>query len=101
MSGFIKYFNNVSKNLSFMIKDARVLIKHSEIWGKIKELLGIKLHSEAIYDKKYIKSKLSSFNGEIHTTIWGNKISKEGIHYTSLAVIIIDSIIKRNKEYFP
>ena len=101
MSGFIKYFNNGGKNMPFIIKDDILLIKYSEVWGKIKRLLGIKLHSEPIYDDKYIKSRLRSFNDETHTTFWVNKISKEGIHYTYIAVIIIDSIMRMDKKYSP
>ena len=101
MSGFIKYFNNGGKNMPFIIKDDILLIKYSEVWGKIKRLLGIKLHSEPIYDNKYIKSRLRSFNDETHTTFWVNKISKESIHYTYIAVIIIDSIMRMDKKYSP
>ena len=101
MSGFIKYFNNGGKNMPFIIKDDILLIKYSEVWGKIKRLLGIKLHSEPIYDDKYIKSRVRSFNDETHTTFWVNKISKEGIHYTYIAVIIIDSIMRMDRKYSP
>ena len=58
MSEFIKYFNNSGKNMSLMIKDDKVLIKFKEIWGKVREPLGIKLHSKPIYDDKYIKTKV-------------------------------------------
>ena len=54
--------------MSFMIKNDRVLIKYNEIWCKINRLLGIKLHSEPIYDDKYIETKVRPFNGEIYTT---------------------------------
>ena len=77
-----------------MIKDYRVLIKFNEIWGKIKGLLSIRLHSEPIYDDEYIKPKVRSFNGEIHATFWGGKLPKEGIHFTSIAVIAIDLITR-------
>ena len=67
MSIFIRYFDNGIKNMSFMIKNDRVLIKYNEIWCKINRLLGIKLHSEPIYDDKYIETKVRPFNGEIYT----------------------------------
>ena len=40
MSGWIKYFENGGKNMSFKIEDDRVYIKYNNIWNKIKELLG-------------------------------------------------------------
>ena len=45
MSGYIKYFENGGKNISFMIKDDHVLDKYNKIWNKIKENLSIKFHS--------------------------------------------------------
>ena len=45
MSGYIKYFKNGRKNMSFMIKDDNVLDKYNKIWKKIKEKLTIKIHS--------------------------------------------------------
>ena len=34
MSGYIKYFENGGKNMSFIIKDDDVLSKYNEMWGK-------------------------------------------------------------------
>ena len=51
MSGYIKYFENGGKNMSFLIKDDYVLDKYNEIWDKIKETLNIKFHSMPDYDE--------------------------------------------------
>ena len=60
MSGWIKYFENGGKNVSFKIADDEVYIKYKNIWNKIKELLGdIKFYSELIYDDSYIKTKVN------------------------------------------
>ena len=32
--------------------------KYEEIWNVIKNKLGIKFHSERIYEKKYLKAKI-------------------------------------------
>ena len=45
MTGYIKYFENGGKNMSFVIKDDDVLDKYNEIWDKIKETLSIKFYS--------------------------------------------------------
>ena len=37
MTGYIKYFENGGKNMSFVIKDDDMLEKCNEIWDKIKE----------------------------------------------------------------
>ena len=45
MSGYIKYFHNGGKNMSFKIEDASVYLKYTEIWNKIKKSLNTRLHS--------------------------------------------------------
>ena len=67
MSGYIKYFENGGKSMSFVIKNDDVLDKYSEIWDKIKNKLNIKFHSMPVYDEKYIKPKVREFNGVIKT----------------------------------
>ena len=39
MSGYIKYFENRGKTISFVIKDDSVLDKYNEIWKRIKKTL--------------------------------------------------------------
>ena len=53
MSGYIKYFENGSKNMYFLIKDDEVWDKYNKIWDKIKNKLNIKFHSEPVYKNKY------------------------------------------------
>ena len=43
-------------------------LKYNEIWNKIKGLLNIKLHSQPIYDEKYIKTKVKTFNNSAIST---------------------------------
>ena len=42
MSGYIKYFENSSKNMSFLIKDDEVWDKYDKIWVVIKDKLNTK-----------------------------------------------------------
>ena len=46
MSGYIKYFENGSKSMTFLIKDDEVWDKYNKIWDVIKNKLNIKFHSE-------------------------------------------------------
>ena len=52
MNDYIKYFENGGKNMSFLIKNDEVWEKYEDIWDVIKNKLGIKFHSEPIYEKK-------------------------------------------------
>ena len=56
MSGYIKYFESGGKSKSFLIEDDKVWEKYEKIWDVIKSKLGIKFHSEPIYEKKILKS---------------------------------------------
>ena len=101
MSGYIKYFENGGKNMSFLIKDDEVWDKYHKIWDKIKDKLGIKFHSKPVYEYKYLKAKLINFNGVIKTNFLGNDIPKEDMHYTSIVCITIDSVLTRYKKSHP
>ena len=81
MSGYIKYFENRGKNMSFLIKDNDVLDKCNETWNKIKKTLNIKFHSMPVYEEKYIYAKVRDFNGVIKTNFLGDEIPKENVHY--------------------
>ena len=51
ITGYIKYFENGGKYMTFVIKDDMCLNKYNEIWDKIKEILSIKFHSAPVYDE--------------------------------------------------
>ena len=97
MTGYIKYFENGGKNMSFVIKDDDVLDKYNEIWDKIKETLSIKFHSMPVYDEKYIKAKVREFNGVIKTNFLGDEIPKESMHYICIVCITIDSVMRMKR----
>ena len=99
MIGYIKYLENGGKNMSFVIKNDDVLEKYN--WDKIKETLNIKFHSKPVYDEKYIKAKVREFSGVIKTNFLGDKIPKESMHYTCIACITIDSVMRMEKKSYP
>ena len=101
MSGYIKYFENGSKNVSFLIKDDAVWDKYDKIWDVIKDKLDIKFHSEPVYEYKYLKAKVREFDWIIRTNFWGNGIPKENMHYTCIACVTIDSVLKMDKKNHP
>ena len=65
----------------FKIEDDNILIKHNEIWNNVKKILNTKFHSQPIFDEKYIKTLVKTFNGVINSIFSENKIPKESIHY--------------------
>ena len=85
----------------FLIENDEVWEKYDKIWDVIKNKLGIKFHSEPVYEYKYLKTKVREYDGVINTNFLGNNIPKENMHYTCIACIIIDSVMKMDKKYFP
>ena len=101
MSGHIKCFEKGGKHMSFFVRDGEVLEKYNEIWGVIKKKLKFKFHSEPVWDEKYLKTKVREFDRVIKTNLLGNGVPKEHMHYTCIASITIDSVIKMEKKNDP
>ena len=98
MSEYIKYFEYGGKNMFFFIKDDEVQEKYEQIWDVIKNKLKIKFHSLLAYDKKYLKPKVREYDGMIKTNFLGNDMPKENMHYTCIACITIDSVMRMDKK---
>ena len=84
-----------------MIENDNVLVKYRDTWNKIKKALGIKFHSQPVYDAKYMKAELKGFNGVVNTNFLINEVPKEGFHYACIACIGIDSETKMEKKNYP
>ena len=67
----------------------------------IENKLDIKFNSEPVYDKIYLKGKVREFDSKIKTNVLGNGLPKENIHYTCIAWINIDSVMRIDKKNYP
>ena len=54
---------------------------------KVKDSFKKEFDSEPVYNKKYLKAKMKSYNGKINTNFYNNKIPKDGLHFICLSVI--------------
>ena len=50
------------------------------------------------YEYRYLKAKVREFDGMIKTNFLGNDIPKENMHYTCIACITIDSVMRIDKK---
>ena len=75
MSAYRKDFDE-TKYVSFLIKDDKLLKEYNEIWKKIKNIIKKEFNSEPVYNEKYPKAKIKSYNGKINTNFHNNKIPK-------------------------
>ena len=57
--------------------------------------------SEPVYNEKYLQAKTKSYNGKINTNFHNNKTLKQDSQYICLSVILIDSVFRTGKNYYP
>ena len=102
MNGYIKYFDDGGKNMSFVTDDEEVYKKYNEIWEVIRKLLKLKFTVGPVRDDKYMIGKLKIFNKMNRTTFTDDIVPFEKNHYTCIPAIDIDSVLKTdNKRAYP
>ena len=50
---------------------------------------------------KYLKTKIKSCGDKINIIFQNDEIPEEGLHCVFLSVMLIDSVFKMGKNYFP
>ena len=101
MNGYIKYFEDGGKNMSFVTDDGKVYEKYNEIWNVVKGLLKLKLTFGTIRNDKYILAKLKIFKKKNLTKFNNNIVPTEKNHYICIPAIDIDSVLKIDKKAYP
>ena len=63
----------------------------------------INFESNPVYgdDDKYIKTKIKTYADSIITNFYNKKMPKEKAPCKCLSIIMIDSVIKKTKKYYP
>ena len=89
--------------MSFGVKDKQLLKNYSKIWKNVENLLNIDFESKPVYGDgdKYIKTKIEIYAKNTITNFHNKKIPKEKILCKCLSIIMVDSVIKANKQYYP
>ena len=101
MNGYIKYFDNGGKNITFVTDNEKVYDKYNEIWEVIRKLLKVKFTANHVRDDKCLVAKLKIFN-RINRTAFNNNIPIERNYYICIPGIDIDSVLKiDNKRAYP
>ena len=100
----IRKFDNIKVPKQKFHQDERpISIKNMDI-NKIvvsnKNILKKEFVSEPVYNEKYLKTKVKSYNENTNTNFHDNKIPKEGSEFICLSVILIDSVFKTGKNYY-
>ena len=102
MNGYIKYFDDGGKNMSFVTDDEEIYKKYNEIWEVIRKLLKVNFTVGPVRDDKYLVAKLKIFDRINRATFTNNAIPIERNHYICNPAIDIDSVLKiDNKRVYP
>ena len=105
LSQMTGYARKIDENatLSFIVKDKKLLKSYTKIWETIEGLMKINFESKLVYgdDGKYIRTKIKTYAGSIITNFHNKKIPKGKAPCKCLSIIMIDSVIKANKKYYP
>ena len=101
MCGYIKYFDDGGKNMSFVTDDKEIYEKYNEIWEVVRKHLKLKFFVNPVRDNKYIISKFKIFNQINRTTFTDNVVPIEKNHYICIPAIDIDSVLKIEKRAYP
>ena len=101
MDGYIKYFDDSGKNMSFVTDDEKIYKKYNEIWEVIRKHLKADFTVSPVRDYKYLVAKLKIFDRINRTTFNNNNsIPVEKNHYISNPAIDIDSVLKIDKRAY-
>ena len=102
MTGYVRKFKG-NTTMSFKISNKQLLKKYNRIWKKDEKLLKIEFDSEPVYgdNDKYIKTKIKICAGSMITNFRSKKLPKEKVPCKCLSIIMLDSVIKSKKKYYP
>ena len=83
--------------------DNKLLKKCSKILEKFINLMNIEFDSETVYgdNDKYIKAKIKMYEDRMNTNFQSKNVPKENASYNCLSLIMLDSVIRVNKRYYP
>ena len=102
MTGYARKLDE-NATMSFKANNEQILKTYNKIWEKVEKLLKINFESKPVYDddEKYINTKIKIYAGSMITNFHNKKMPKEKAACKYLSIIMLDSVIKANKKYYP
>ena len=102
MTGYARKFNE-NATMYFIVKNKQLWKIYTKIWETIEKLMKINFESNPVYGDhdKYIKTKIKTYADSVITNFHNKKMPKEKAPCKCLSIIMIDSVIKVNKKYYP
>ena len=85
------------------VNDEQHFKKYNKTWKKVEKLIKVDFESKYTYgyDDKYIKTKIKRYADSITTNFHYKKMPKEKVSCKLLSIIMLDSVVKSDEEYYP
>ena len=84
----------------FLIEDDELLEKYNAILDKVSVDTKKEFDSEIVYNKEFLKTKIK-YHGDEVTFFYDKEIIKVDFNHTCLALISLDSALKKDENYYP
>ena len=97
MNAYRRVFDE-TKYMSFLIRDVELFEKYNEIWEKVSNSSKKGFYSEPVYNEKYLKTKIKSYEWKINPHFRNDKIPEEGSQCVCLSVILTDSVYRTDNN---
>ena len=104
MTGYARKFDqHVTMSFRANNNNKQLLKNYNRIWEKIEKLMSIDFKSKPVYsdDDRYIKTKIKKYTDRMITNFHNKKMPKEKAPCKYLSIIMLASLIKANKKYWP
>ena len=88
------------KLMSFRTDDRKLLEKYKTIWTNIEDLQNIELNALPVYDGRYIKTKVVTYDNNVCTNVRGLNMPEDDIECECFTVISIDSLLVDETKYY-
>ena len=102
MTVFARKFDK-NATIFFRANNKQVLKNYNKILKIVEKLMRIDFESKPVYDddEKCIKTKIKIYAGNMITNFLHKKMPKEKALCKCLSIIMLDFVIKANKNYYP
>ena len=84
----------------FLIEDDDLFEKYNTIWDKVSADIKKEFDSHSIYNKFFLRIRIK-FHGDEAADICDKKVAKVDSNHTCLAVISLNSAIKKDRNQYP
>ena len=99
-SAYAKSYYGQTKWMYFLIEDNDLLKEYNTIWDKVSADIKKEFDSKPVYNKIFLKIKIKSYCDEV-TNFYNKELPKMVSNHTCLAVISLDSALKKDENYYP